>query len=282
MRMHAGVVVVAVAASLLGLTGAARTERPAAVSPAKRPATVKVAAVQCSSDLGAVEANREKLTALVEEAASSRREDHRPARDRDHRLPLAGPEDQLAPPRLADRPRVRQARTRSTSPRPFPGPSTDHFAALAEAARRLPHRPAPGSRSRSTRQATASRGTSTPSASSRPRARSSPTTASSRPGLTPSKSWATAGDRGVQVYDTEYGRVGLAICFDIHTILPKYQPHDIWALLYPIAWVDDDHPADWFWHRLPEQVATVRPLRHRRQLERRHARSRGSATGSRA
>jgi predicted amidohydrolase len=75
----------------------------------------------------------------------------------------------------------------------------------------------------------------------------------------PEKSWATPGDRGVQVYDTEYGRVGLAICFDIHTILEKYRPHRIWALLYPIAWVDRNHPADWFWHRLPERTA---PFRH--------------------
>jgi predicted amidohydrolase len=36
-----------------------------------RPATVKVAAVQCSSDLGAVTANSEKLTKLVEEAAAN-------------------------------------------------------------------------------------------------------------------------------------------------------------------------------------------------------------------
>ena len=28
----------------------------------------------------------------------------------------------------------------------------------------------------------------------------------------------------------------------------------IWALLYPIAWVDQSHPADWFWHRLPERI----------------------------
>src|SRR5262249_10745623 len=75
----------------------------------------------------------------------------------------------------------------------------------------------------------------------------------------PEQSWATPGDRGVQVYDTEYGRVGLAICFDIHTILEKYQPHKIWALLYPIAWVDSSHPADWFWHQLPRRVA---PFNH--------------------
>jgi len=49
--------------------------------------------------------------------------------------------------------------------------------------------------------------------------------------------------------------VGLAICYDIHTILEKYKDQHLWALLYPIAWVDSDHPADWFWHRLPQRVA---------------------------
>lgn len=70
----------------------------------------------------------------------------------------------------------------------------------------------------------------------------------------PEKSWATAGDRGVQTYDTEYGTVGLGICFDIHTILEKYEKHALWALLYPIAWVDTEHPAEWFLHKLPERV----------------------------
>src|SRR5262249_38651689 len=75
----------------------------------------------------------------------------------------------------------------------------------------------------------------------------------------PEKSWATPGDRGVQTYDTEYGRVGLGICFDIHTILEKYDDKKLWALLYPIAWVDNEHPADWFFHRLPERV---KPFHH--------------------
>jgi predicted amidohydrolase len=71
----------------------------------------------------------------------------------------------------------------------------------------------------------------------------------------PEKSWATPGDRGVHVYDTEYGRLGLAICFDISTILQKYRKHRLWALLYPIAWVDGAHPAEWFWLELPKRVA---------------------------
>lgn len=24
---------------------------------------------------------------------------------------------------------------------------------------------------------------------------------------------------------------------------------------YPIAWVDEEHPAEWFWHVLPERVS---------------------------
>jgi predicted amidohydrolase len=37
--------------------------------------------------------------------------------------------------------------------------------------------------------------------------------------------------------------------------LEQYEPENLWALLYPIAWVDEEHPADWFWHRLPARVA---------------------------
>jgi predicted amidohydrolase len=75
----------------------------------------------------------------------------------------------------------------------------------------------------------------------------------------PEQSWATPGNRGVQVYDTEYGRVGLAICYDIHTILEKYRDKHLWALLYPIAWVDDHDPDDWFRHKLPARFA---PFHH--------------------
>jgi predicted amidohydrolase len=70
----------------------------------------------------------------------------------------------------------------------------------------------------------------------------------------PEQSWATPGDRGIQIVETEYGRVGLAICFDIHETVPQYQGKGLWALLYPIAWVDKEHPAQWFWHALPERA----------------------------
>mmetsp|Transcript_114220 Transcript_114220/g.277299 ORF Transcript_114220/g.277299 Transcript_114220/m.277299 type:complete len:363 (+) Transcript_114220:32-1120(+) len=66
----------------------------------------------------------------------------------------------------------------------------------------------------------------------------------------PEKSWATPFS-GVEnaICDTEYGRVGLAICFDIHSILAKYHELSLWALLYPIAWVGDTNR--WFNELLP-------------------------------
>jgi predicted amidohydrolase len=68
-------------------------------------------------------------------------------------------------------------------------------------------------------------------------------------------SWATAGDRGLQTYDTEYGRVGLAICYDIHGILKDYDNEKIWTLLFSTAWDWGYHPADWFWHKMPEKAS---------------------------
>ena len=243
------------------------------------PGPVKVAAVQCSSDLGAVEANREKLTALVEEAAANGA--------KIIVLPEAAITGYLSQDlqtnwRLKGWPieRVYEGK----DPLPFaetvPGPSTEHFASLAkrvgvyvtvplvevdrtpvpkstgDAADDSAPEPVPGPAAKAPR--------------GRPRLFNTVCLVSPEGKLVahyrkltpwphPEKSWATPGDRGVQVYDTEYGRVGLAICYDIHSILPKYKPHNLWALLYPIAWVDAAHPAEWFWHTLPQRVA---PFRH--------------------
>jgi len=71
------------------------------------------------------------------------------------------------------------------------------------------------------------------------------------PWLHPEKSWATAG-KDLAIYDTEYGRVGLAICFDIHTILSRYARENIWTLLYPIAWVGS--VSLWFRNELPSKL----------------------------
>ena len=226
--------------------------------------TVKVAAVQCSSDLGAVEANRTKLTALVEEAAANGA--------RIVVLPEAAITGYLSQD-LRTNWRLRgwpiEKTYQGKDPLPFaetvPGPSTDHFAALAKRLGVYITVPLVEV-DRGRRGANGEGGANAAPAAGRPRLFNTVCLVSPEGKLVahyrkltpwpyPEKSWATPGDRGVQVYDTEYGRVGLAICFDIHTILPKYKPHGIWALLYPIAWVDGAHPAEWFWHTLPQRVA---------------------------
>ena len=58
------------------------------------------------------------------------------------------------------------------------------------------------------------------------------------------KSWATPSNRGLQTFDTEYGRVGLTVCFDVHPVVQRYREHHWWALLYSVAWVDSDYPAE--------------------------------------
>jgi predicted amidohydrolase len=229
---------------------------------AEKPRTVKVAAVQCSSDLGDVAGNRAKLTKLVEAATAE------------------GAKIVVLPETAITGYLSQDLRTnwqlenwpiesafRGQDPRAFaervPGESTQHFCALAKRLRIYVTIPL-------MERVDVAPGDAKESASTSPRLFNTVCLASPRgelighyrkltPWPFPEKSWATAGDRGVQVCDTEYGRVGLAICFDIHTILEKYEPHKIWALLYPIAWVDSNHPADWFWHQLPKRVA---PFNH--------------------
>lgn len=224
--------------------------RSAAAEPATRPATVKVAAVQCSSDLGAVEANRIKLTRLVEEAAGNGA--------RIIVLPetsITGyvSQDLAQNWHLPGKPLERGFAPKHPAAfaETVPGPSTDHFCKLA---RKLgvyltvpllevdrPNRGQP-------------RYFNTVCLAS-PDGKLVAHYRKLNPWPYPEQSWATPGDRGTQTCDTEYGRVGLAICYDIHFILEKYQDQQLWALLYPIAWVDDEHPAEWFWHRLPRRVA---------------------------
>ncbi len=234
---------------------AADVAPPAEVLPPK-PLTVKVAAIQCSSILGQTAANTRKLTALVIEAATNgakivvmpeaavtgylsqnlRTNWHVPGR------PMESDFLGMTPAGIAET---------------VPGPTTRHFSQL-------------------TRQLgiylTVTLVESTPGTGSgavtnyfntvcllSPQGEVVAHYRKLAPWPYPEKSWATAGNLGMQTYDTEYGRVGLAICYDIHTILEKYRSRHIWALLYPIAWVDEDHPAQWFWHRLPTRLA---PFHH--------------------
>jgi predicted amidohydrolase len=213
------------------------------------PTAVKVAAVQCSSDLGDVAGNTKKLTALVKEAAAN------------------GAKIVVLPETAVTGYLSQDLKTnwhvpgwpinaefRGKDPRgfaePVPGPSTKHFCGLAKELGvylTVPllevDRPVDAPDRYFNTVCLAS-----------PKGELVAHYRKLTPWPRPERSWATPGDRGVQTYDTEYGRVGLGICYDIHTILEKYRPHDIWCLLYPIAWVDLEHPADWMFHRLPERV----------------------------
>jgi predicted amidohydrolase len=215
--------------------------------------TVKVAAVQCSSNLGDVPGNTKKLTALATKAAKNGA--------KIVVLPetaITGYLSQDLKTNWHVKGMPIERRFESKDPKdfaePVPGPSTKHFCALAKELDIYLTIPLlevdPGK--------------------DKPRYFNTVCLANPKGELVahyrkltpwpyPEKSWATPGDRGVQTFDTEYGRVGLGICFDIHTILEKYEPHRIWCLLYPIAWVDNEHPAEWMYHRLPERV---KPFQH--------------------
>src|ERR1044071_2007751 len=184
--------------------------------PATRPLNVKVAAIQCSSDLGAVEANRNKLTALIEEAAQNSA--------RIIVLPEAAITGYLSQDlktnwHVKDLPL--EAAFAGKDPAPFaetvPGPSTAHFCALSKRLNvyitiPLLERVADNQRiSYFNTVCLAS-----------PKGQLVGHYRKLAPWPYPEKSWATPGDRGVQTFDTEYGRVGLAICFDIHDILEQY------------------------------------------------------------
>jgi predicted amidohydrolase len=72
------------------------------------------------------------------------------------------------------------------------------------------------------------------------------------------RGWATPGDRGLPFLDTPYGRLGLLICYDIHTQPPKLHEKQVDHLLYAIAWVEDQG-SDWFEKKLPG-IARVNKL----------------------
>jgi predicted amidohydrolase len=229
-------------------------------SAADRPQTVRVAAIQCSSDLGDVTGNGRKLTELVRQAAA---EGAKIVVLPETAITGYVSQDLRWNWHLAGRPIEKSFRGKDPAPyaQTVPGPATDEFCALAKELQvylTIPllekvDQPEPA-RSEPAGEAPSVRFFNTVCLAA-PDGRLVAHYRKLNPWPFPEKSWATPGDRGIQTFDTEFGRVGLAICFDIHTILDKYEDQKLWALLYPIAWVDDEHPAEWYYHRLPRQVA---------------------------
>lgn len=231
-------------------------ERASAVEPdPPQPQTVRVAAVQCSSDLGDVAANTRKLTDLVRQAADNGA--------KIVVLPEASITGYLSQDgktnwHVEGRPLEKEYTGKDPAgfAEAVPGPSTRHFCKLAKDLGVYVTIPflevdvADGPE--------------------KPRYFNTVCLASPqgelvvhyrklRPWPHAEKSWVTDGDRGIQTWDTEYGRIGIGICSDIYTILEKYQSQQLWVLLHPTAWLDSEHPAEWFFHKLP---ARVKPFGH--------------------
>jgi len=61
--------------------------------------------------------------------------------------------------------------------------------------------------------------------------------------------WASSGDLGIVTADTEFGRLGLLICRDMHWLDTQLAAAGADTLLYPVAWVGP--PEQWFNGALP-------------------------------
>lgn len=65
--------------------------------------------------------------------------------------------------------------------------------------------------------------------------------------------WCTAGERPVQVVDTEYGRLGLMICHDFHKLPPKLKEHGADIVLYSVGWYGPNEK-NWFENVFPRRA----------------------------
>lgn len=69
--------------------------------------------------------------------------------------------------------------------------------------------------------------------------------------------WATPGDRPPVVCQTPFGPVGVAVCYDIHGAQLLYRRGDLWALLFPSAWVDVEPPGPYFDRHFPRVAKSL-------------------------
>jgi predicted amidohydrolase len=62
--------------------------------------------------------------------------------------------------------------------------------------------------------------------------------------------WASPGDSGLCIVETEFGRLGVMICYDSHSVARRLAEAGATTVLVPTAWVGPD-PERWFGERLP-------------------------------
>lgn len=66
--------------------------------------------------------------------------------------------------------------------------------------------------------------------------------------------WAQPGDKGMGLCETEFGKLGVLICFDLSNGVPeKMKVAGVTTLLYPIGWVCSNSE-QWFDQMLPEKA----------------------------
>ena len=66
-------------------------------------------------------------------------------------------------------------------------------------------------------------------------------------------SWCSQGDLPVQVVKTEYGNLGLMICYDFHSLPPLLAKHNADIVLYSVGWYGPNE-ANWFGKVFPEKA----------------------------
>jgi predicted amidohydrolase len=65
--------------------------------------------------------------------------------------------------------------------------------------------------------------------------------------------WCTPGNLPIQVVETEFGNLGLMICFDFHTLPPLLAKREADIVLYSVGWYGPNE-ADWFGKQFPAKA----------------------------
>ncbi len=66
-------------------------------------------------------------------------------------------------------------------------------------------------------------------------------------------SWCEPGDLPVQVVDTEFGRLGLMICYDFHSLPPRLAKRQADIVLYSVGWYGPNE-RNWFGRMFPRKA----------------------------
>lgn len=212
--------------------------RPAAPA-APAPATVRVAAIQCFSDLGKTLENRKRLSELIAQAAEMKARivvlpecaAHgymQPALDRKWSRNADSEKDELSVDVVAET---------------VPGTSTRHFSSLAKSLGlyiALPLIESAGGKFYNTLVLLDPDG----ELAGHHRKQSLWTPGDGQ--------WAAAGDRAPQVIPTPFGRIGLMICHDLHVLPARLKAARAEIVLYSVGWYGMNTRA-WFESVFPER-----------------------------